>query len=87
MVLSRGRVLLNQFIETRRLEDLDESIQHFRTAIQLTPHDHSDRLVSLGDLGSALQRRFEQTGQMEVLDESIEHCRAALVLTPNGHPG
>ncbi|KAF9234805.1 CHAT domain-containing protein [Melanogaster broomeanus] len=67
-------------------KDLDEAIQHHRTALQLLPEGHPDHSVSLNNLANALLRGFEQQGDGKDLDEAIQHYRTALQLRPEGHP-
>ncbi|KAH8105745.1 CHAT domain-containing protein [Phellopilus nigrolimitatus] len=78
--------LFNQFKETGRMEDLEESIVLHRDALELCPPGHPLRSSSFINLGIGLLTRFEQTGRMEDLEESIALLRDALELRPPGHP-
>ncbi len=66
--------------------DLDEMVNSFRTAHQLTPNDSPDHAMYLSALGQALHTRFEQTGQLADLDEAIQAGRDAITATPPNHP-
>jgi hypothetical protein len=50
------------------MEDLNEAIDRAREAMAVTPDDHPDRIMWLGNLGAKLERRYERTGRMEVLE-------------------
>ncbi|KAF9230925.1 TPR-like protein [Melanogaster broomeanus] len=66
--------------------DLDEAIEHHRSALQLMRGGHPGRSSSLSNLGTSLQSRFKQRGDGKDLDEAIECHQSALQLRPEGHP-
>ncbi|KAF9231837.1 hypothetical protein BU15DRAFT_81927 [Melanogaster broomeanus] len=66
--------------------DLDEAIEHHRSAVQLMPEGHPERSSSLSNLATSLRTRFEQRGDGKDLDEAIEHHQSVLQLTHEGHP-
>ncbi|KAF9232419.1 TPR-like protein [Melanogaster broomeanus] len=59
-------------------KDLDEAIQHHRTALQLRPEGHPDCSASLINLANQ--------GDGKDLDEAIQHHITALQLMPEGDP-
>ncbi|KIJ58461.1 hypothetical protein HYDPIDRAFT_102629, partial [Hydnomerulius pinastri MD-312] len=85
-IINLASALLRRFEQHGDGNDLDEAIQHYRAALQLTPVGHPHRSLSLNNLASALWTRFSQRGDGNDLDEAIQHHRAALQLTPAGHP-
>lgn len=46
------------------MDDLDESIQVSRQAVQATPNDHPNLAALLKNLGNCLERRYERTGNI-----------------------
>ncbi|KAG1768137.1 TPR-like protein [Suillus occidentalis] len=65
---------------------MSDNVEEYRAALQDCPPGHSDRSMSLNNLGISLRSRFLQLGVLSDLDEAIEHLRAALLLHPLGHP-
>ncbi|KIM50341.1 hypothetical protein SCLCIDRAFT_73440, partial [Scleroderma citrinum Foug A] len=63
----------------------DEAISLHRSALDLRPPGHSDRLRSLDRLASCLSSRFEKLEAAADLDELISLRRAILDLHPQGH--
>lgn len=49
---------------TGKMDDLDESIQVSRQAVQATPNDHPNLAALLKNLGNCLERRYERTGNI-----------------------
>lgn len=76
----------HQFAVGGKLQDLDKSIQSFRSALDLCPAEHPLRSTLLDRLATSLLARFNQEGNAGDLDDSIETHREALALRPNGHP-
>ncbi|KAH6641967.1 CHAT domain-containing protein [Boeremia exigua] len=64
--------------ESKRIADLNESIQLLREAIEITPHENPDRLLMLTHLGTGLARRFVAEQNEADLEESIQMARLAL---------
>jgi hypothetical protein len=54
-----------------RPSDFEESVALHRQALELRPALHPDRLISLNDLGNALDLQFQKKGQPSDLVESI----------------
>ncbi|EJD03364.1 uncharacterized protein FOMMEDRAFT_85871 [Fomitiporia mediterranea MF3/22] len=74
------------FEQSWEREELEKSIIHNRTALELCPKGHPDCSDFLYNLALCLYSRYEHWGQIEDLEESIELGRAALKLRPEGHP-
>ena len=51
--------------------DLDEAIDHLKTAAATLPHDHERRVEVLADLGNALQERFAKSGAPADVDNAV----------------
>ena len=67
-------------------EDIDEAILLYRQSVELQPGYHSDRSLSLNNLGVALSLRFTKSNRMEDLDEALLCHRDVLKLQPWPHP-
>ncbi|KAF7969164.1 hypothetical protein HWV62_28218 [Athelia sp. TMB] len=68
------------------IDDLHESIAHFKTALNLCPLGHSNRSMLLNNLASALGTRFGRVGQIADLEKTISYFHDTLELCPPGHP-
>jgi hypothetical protein len=60
------------------MQDLEEAVYVSRRAVQGTPDDHPDLVVSLSNLGKNLYNRYVRTGQTEDLEEAIWVYRQAV---------
>jgi tetratricopeptide (TPR) repeat protein len=66
------------------LPHLDEVISLHREALDLRPHPHPDRHLSLNNLGAALYTRYEKTPQaLQDLDEAVSLMRECLACLPD----
>jgi tetratricopeptide (TPR) repeat protein/CHAT domain-containing protein len=65
---------------------IDEAINLYREALELTPPGHPKRPVSLTRLASDLSDRYNQLGATRDLEEAIVVAQEALDLCPAGHP-
>jgi hypothetical protein len=54
--------------------------------IHLTPEDHPDKPLVLGNFGNSLLARFERLGDLGDLDKSVSMLNDVVCLTPDGHP-
>ncbi|EJD03406.1 uncharacterized protein FOMMEDRAFT_123699 [Fomitiporia mediterranea MF3/22] len=66
--------------------ELDTSIAHDRSTLELRPDGHPCRFGSLCNLAMSLRTRYRLSSQMEDIEESIELDRSALKLCPKFHP-
>ncbi|EJC97613.1 uncharacterized protein FOMMEDRAFT_40844, partial [Fomitiporia mediterranea MF3/22] len=78
--------LFMRFERWGQSEDLEETIDLERAALEPRARGHPDRSMSLINLAVSLGARYNQYGRTEDLEEAIELERAALELRPQGHP-
>jgi tetratricopeptide (TPR) repeat protein len=80
-----ANALSTRFKQKGDFEDLEESIQCNRKALELRPAPHSHRSESLNNLADTLLTRFKQKGDFEDLEEAIQCNQKALDLFPAPH--
>ncbi|KAH8105758.1 TPR-like protein [Phellopilus nigrolimitatus] len=78
----RAKALFFRFVETGRMEHLEESIAKLRDALDLCSPGQPERSWSLGHRAHVVGIRFKQTGRSENLEEPIVFQRDALNLRP-----
>ncbi|KAG8977998.1 hypothetical protein FRB93_011414, partial [Tulasnella sp. JGI-2019a] len=84
--LRAGQDAFEQFLASQCDEDLDRSIESWKSVLALCPIGHDIRSSILKNLGKSLQRRFGRNGDMGDLEDSINYQQTALSLLPMGHP-
>ncbi|KZV74263.1 TPR-like protein [Peniophora sp. CONT] len=67
-------------------EDLENSIQAARQAVELTSDSDPNKPERLASLGESLESRFDHTGDLADLESAIITYRRANELTPDNHP-
>jgi CHAT domain-containing protein/tetratricopeptide (TPR) repeat protein len=73
------------FERTGQQTVLEEAVQVGRDAVAATPDDHTNRTVSLTNLGLVLQTLYERTGQQTVLEEAVQVGRDAVAAAPDDY--
>jgi tetratricopeptide (TPR) repeat protein len=67
--------------------DLEEAVAYARTALDITPDDHSSRYIQLHNLGSMLLKRFSRNQEdVSDLNQGIALLREALTSIPSNNP-
>ncbi|THG94579.1 hypothetical protein EW026_g6920 [Hermanssonia centrifuga] len=70
--------LESHFLQSGRVQDLDDAISSLRESVALVPQ----KAAHIGFLGGLLARRYQSTGQSKDLDDAIECQYKALTLDP-----
>ena len=83
---SRAESLSAKFEQGGGTSYIDEAINLYREALELTPLGHPKRPVSLTRLAVDLSDRYDQLGATRDLEEAIVAAQEALDLCPAGHP-
>ena len=83
---SRAESLSAKFEQGGGTSYIDEAINLYREALELTPPFHPKRPVSLTRLAMELSDRYDQLGGTRDLEEAIVVAQEALQLCPAGHP-
>ncbi|CAH0056158.1 unnamed protein product [Clonostachys solani] len=83
--MNMGACYFNKYGRSRDLQDLEESMRLFETALSLTPLGHPDRPQNLSNVSAAYSERFMRTRCTEDIDRCIALAREATDLTPRGH--
>ncbi|KAJ7164805.1 CHAT domain-containing protein [Mycena crocata] len=65
-----------------QMEDLEEGLGYFRTALELCDQGHEARPGCLSNLANGLRIRFHETGELADVNEAIAHYREALEICP-----
>jgi hypothetical protein len=65
---------------------LNDSIDHLRGKVTVTPSDHPAHAGYLSSLCFGLRTRYERTGDLADLDEAIDAGRQAVAATSPDHP-
>ena len=82
-----GVQFLRSFLgNTGKMEDIDNCILAFESAVHLTPQGRSEMSGRLKMLGLALYHRFTLRGDLTDISEAITHQQKALPLFLEGHP-
>ncbi|KAJ7190790.1 CHAT domain-containing protein [Mycena pura] len=81
-----GTSLRRRFNRLGDLDDLNQSVLRYQTALMLTPEGHPEKLLCYNNLGISLRRRFQRLGDLNDLTQSVLRFEAAVRLTPQGHP-
>ncbi|KEP45943.1 aromatic di-alanine and TPR containing protein, partial [Rhizoctonia solani 123E] len=81
-----GRSLLREFGQNGTLNNLEQSIECFSRALDLTPDGHPDISRRHASLGASYTDRYRRLGQLTDQEKAIECHTRALALTPDGHP-
>lgn len=68
------------------LEILNEAIDAFRQAVELSSNDSVTRSYYLVNLGKSLFERFDYTGNLQDIEDSIYHLQEALQLVSSDSP-
>ncbi|KAJ7128004.1 CHAT domain-containing protein, partial [Mycena epipterygia] len=63
------------------LNDLNQSVLRFDTAVTLTPDGHPDKPLLLTSLGNSLQHRFEKLGDPQDCEQLLLHFTSAACST------
>jgi CHAT domain-containing protein/TPR repeat protein len=83
---SRAESLVTKFEQGGATSHIDEAIVLDREALELCPHGHPQRYISLTWLAIHLNYRYDQHGVTRDLEEAIVLDREVLDLCPQGHP-
>ncbi|KAJ7451978.1 CHAT domain-containing protein [Mycena latifolia] len=67
-------------------EDLEDGLQKFQEAVDLTLEGHPERAEHLQNLAGALGLRYRRFGELKDLDASLHNFQEAVDLTPEEHP-
>lgn len=78
--------LVTSYKETGNLDTLQEALQLYRTAYDITNVSNFYRSACLTNMNCALEFLFEATGDIKALNEAIELGREALQLAPSEDP-
>lgn len=81
-----GTAYAIRFSQDGTPEDLDKSIIHHSSALEVRKPGHRTRHLSLCSLADTYAKRFNYTGDPEHLDTAILYCHEALNLHPPEHP-
>ena len=79
-----GILLHETFRANGDLQDLQRAVHAWRTAIELTPSEDSERPRMLACLASALRDRYEKTHDAQDLDEAQALARQCIAEVPSG---
>lgn len=77
--------LLEKATNSADIELLAEAIRLWRSIIQATPDDNTDRILYVSNLGLAFQRRFELAGAESDLNEAVTLGQESVRITPGDH--
>ena len=80
-----GFALRVRYGRHRRQEDIDESVDYSRRAVNATTSNLIASAIRLSHLGFALRARFEGTGRLADLDDAVQAFQAAVDATPSSH--
>ncbi|KIJ07041.1 hypothetical protein PAXINDRAFT_19757 [Paxillus involutus ATCC 200175] len=89
LVALRSNLAVALFTRSQRRSgrnDLDEAIEHNKSALFLRSEGHPERSALLNNLGIALVARWDQRRNGMDLKEAIKYYRSALLSRPAGHP-
>ncbi|KAF6752445.1 CHAT domain-containing protein [Ephemerocybe angulata] len=70
---------------TQNASDLDDVVETYQKAVELTPESDPLLPARLNDLSSALQRRFDITRDTDDIEGAITNLRKAIGCTPDGN--
>jgi tetratricopeptide (TPR) repeat protein len=79
-----GILLCETFRASGNLQALQRAVDAWRTAIEVTPSEDSERLRMLACLASALRDRYEKTHDAQDLDEAEALTRQCIAEVPSG---
>ena len=79
-------VKYEEFVQTRRVQDIDEVINKQRIVLDVSSQDDEDLGGELGLLGVLLKVKYDQIGGEHNLREAIENAKEAVRLAPPNHP-
>jgi hypothetical protein len=77
--------LYNRFQQSGDSAAINDAVQLFGEAVNLTPDGHACKGFLLGDLGVALQDRFHCLGELGDMEKAISFQRQAVDLTLDDH--
>jgi len=83
---NRGHGMVETFIESGQMSDLDSAILLLRRSLALRPSPHPQRAQSLTYLAQAFCCRAERADRSDDLDTGISLYRETLELRPEPHP-
>ncbi|KAF5343142.1 hypothetical protein D9758_015223 [Tetrapyrgos nigripes] len=76
---------LKHFQESGDCAAIDDAVQLFGEAVNLTPESHASKAALLTNLGGAFQHRFERLGELGDIKDAIQHSSVDLsVLESSG---
>ncbi|KAF5332920.1 hypothetical protein D9758_015972 [Tetrapyrgos nigripes] len=76
---------LKHFQESGDCAAIDDAVQLFGEAVNLTPESHASKAALLTNLGGAFQHRFERLGELGDIKDAIQVRQQAVDLTPDSH--
>ncbi|KAJ7175283.1 CHAT domain-containing protein [Mycena filopes] len=84
--MNMAYALVSSFRMSRREEELEEGLAHYRTTLPLCGHDDTARQLCLSNLANALRVAFEYSKRLADVDEAAACYRQALDLcAPQAH--
>ncbi|KAG2061040.1 hypothetical protein BDR06DRAFT_903510 [Suillus hirtellus] len=79
-------VLSARYNEREDINDLQESIKAFETALPMFASNHPQALHLHRNLARSLQKMYVKRQTIEDLNAAIAHFEACLTISPEGHP-
>ncbi|KAE9395702.1 TPR-like protein, partial [Gymnopus androsaceus JB14] len=73
------------FQQSGDLSQIEDALQLWEKAVELTPDGDADKPIWLNNLGSAYQSRFHHLGKLSDIESAIVAVKQSAELTPDGH--
>ena len=82
-----GITAIRQYQTSGQVADLNQAVEFWHRALNLTPFDSPDRPGHLNNLGNGLSDRYARTGELADLEAAISASQQAVQATPPNSPG
>ncbi|KAE9387510.1 TPR-like protein [Gymnopus androsaceus JB14] len=77
--------LAMSFQQSGEISQIENAVQLWKQAVELTPDGHAYKSRLLNNLGNAYQLQFNHLGELSDIESAIVALKQAIELTPDGH--